>query len=188
MHGSGVHLALGCVCQRTVLWSGRAACFLSRDDFGGSPVSAGARARLCGVGDTIGGRADTISKQSKRRKRKRPTNARPQGEAGLGAACQSEERASREKEREDEGTEEAWREKRAARAAAKATNPVTAIASEPNADRPPVSNVPDPPAADSSTPQDTSKPVTSSTPDPYVLRLLAALETGFDCASNGEIV
>ncbi|KAI0288442.1 hypothetical protein BC826DRAFT_1188411 [Russula brevipes] len=28
MHGSGVHLALGCVSQRTVLWSGRAACFL----------------------------------------------------------------------------------------------------------------------------------------------------------------
>ncbi|OCH83545.1 hypothetical protein OBBRIDRAFT_840446 [Obba rivulosa] len=24
-------------------------------------------------------------------------------------------------------------------------------------------------------------------PDPYVLRLLAALGTGFDCASNGEI-
>ena len=40
--------------------------------------------------------------------------------------------------------------------AVKATNPVTTIASKPNADRPPASNGPDPPATDSSTPQDSN--------------------------------
>ncbi|KAI0277904.1 hypothetical protein BC826DRAFT_1086203, partial [Russula brevipes] len=68
MHGSGVHLALGCVCQCTVLWSGHAACFLISGRLLRFPSLV--------LGDTISGRADIISKQNKRRKRKRPVNAR----------------------------------------------------------------------------------------------------------------
>ncbi|KAI0286321.1 hypothetical protein BC826DRAFT_1121221 [Russula brevipes] len=75
MHGPGMHIALGCVCQHTVLWSGRAVCFLSWGDFGGFPVSAGAQARLCGVGDMIGARrhhqqAEQEEKEKKAHERK----------------------------------------------------------------------------------------------------------------------
>ncbi|KAI0281309.1 pyridoxal-dependent decarboxylase [Russula brevipes] len=184
-------MALGCILPSDVCVSVRSSGRVARrvSSLGATsavPLSLREPERVCVGWVTRSAGAQTSS--ASRTRGEREKGPRTQGEAGSGAACQSEERASREKEREVEGTEEAWREKRAARAAAKATNPVTAIASEPNADRPPVSNVPDPPAADSSTPQDTNKPVTSSTPDPYVLRLLAALGTGFDCASNGEIV